>query len=154
MWSDTPEGRQVIGEVSKDIVGQIAPEELEMFDELLDDYFENPAPVRTDDEGLGFGGDLLVAMTPVVAALVEISITFVLSEVIKTAKEESTTFIANKVKAIFNPTKNKNGALPTLTPEQLKKVKELIRKEATRGGMKSNQAEDVALRITARLAMV
>jgi hypothetical protein len=153
MWTDTADGHQLVGEISKDIVAQTAPEELEMFDELLQEHFQNPASFTTDDEPLGFGGELMVAMTPVVAMVVEAVITFLLQEVITAAKQESVAVIAQKVKAIFNPSKEKKGDLPTLTSEQLKKVKELVRKEALRGGMKPNKAEDVALMITARLAL-
>ena len=42
MWTDTVESQQLMGEISKDIVIQIAPEEMEIFDELLQDHFQNP----------------------------------------------------------------------------------------------------------------
>ena len=153
MWTETAEGHQLVGEISKEIVAQMAPEEMEMFDELLQEHFQNPKPSTTGDEPLGFGGDLMVAMTPVVAIAVEAVVKFLLEEVIKAAKQESATLIVQKVKTIFNPSKEKTGALPKLTPEQLQKVKDLVRKEALRGGMKPKKAEDVALMITARLAL-
>ncbi len=153
MWTDTAEGHQLVEEISKDIVAQIAPEEMEMFDELLQEHFQNPESSTTDDEPLGFGGELMVAVTPVVAMVVEAVIKFLLEEVIKAAKQESVTLITQKVKTLFNPSREKKGALPTLTQEQLERIKQLVRKEALRSGMKPKKAEDVALMITARLAL-
>jgi len=153
MWTDTPEGNQLIGEISKELVSQLAPEELEMFDELFQAHFENQGTSAGDDEPLGFGGDLLVAMTPLVAIVVESVTRFISEEVIKATREESSALIAQKVKAILNPVKEKKGALPALTKEQLETVRKLVRKEALRGGMNTKKADDLALLITARMAM-
>ena len=37
MWIDTPEGRELVTLVSHDLVTQVAPEELDLFDELITD---------------------------------------------------------------------------------------------------------------------
>ena len=41
MWTNTPEGNQLISEISKDVVAQLAPEELEMFDDLSQEHIQN-----------------------------------------------------------------------------------------------------------------
>ncbi len=41
MWTNTPEGNQLVSEISKDVVAQLAPEELEMFDELSHEHFQD-----------------------------------------------------------------------------------------------------------------
>ena len=153
MWTNTPEGNQLVGEISKDVVAQLAPEELEMFDEFVQEHFQNPEPSTKDDEPLGFGGDVLVAVTPLVVLVVQAVFKFIGEEILKATKEESSALIAKKVKAIFNPSDESKEALPTLTKEQLETIKNLVRKEAQRGGMKRKKAEDMALIITARLAM-
>ncbi len=153
MWTNTPEGNQLVSEISKDVVAQLAPEELEMFDELSHEHFQIPEPSNSDDEPLGFGGDMLVAVTPLVVLVVQAVVKFIGEEVLKATKEESSALIAKKVKAIFNPSDEDKGALPTLTKEQLETIKNLVRKEAQRGGMKRKKAENMALMITARLAM-
>ena len=75
MWTDTPEGRQLIENLSRQVVDETAPEELDMFDELLADYYANPQPPATqtqaDDDPLAFGvAEAFIAVTPVAAAIV------------------------------------------------------------------------------------
>ena len=96
---------------------------------------------------------MLVAVTPLVVLVIQAVVKFIGEEVLKATKEESSALIAKKVKTIFNPSDENKGVLPTLTKEQLETIKNLVRKEARRGGMKRKKAEDMALMITARLAM-
>jgi len=42
MWTETTEGRKFIQEISRGIVGEVAPEEMDMFDELVMEYFQDP----------------------------------------------------------------------------------------------------------------
>ena len=159
MWIHTPESRQVITEVSKDLVAEIAPEEVELVDELLDDYYANPEVQESKDNPLGFGSEVLAAATPVVAMALQTLFTFILNEVWVSAQKESATWIAQKMKALFNPDKTSSPkgvkAVPTLelTREQLEKAKHLIKKEAMRGGMKPKKAEELALKIVGRIAL-
>lgn len=69
MWTETTEGRKFVQEISKSLVIQIAPEELDLFDELVEEYFQDPTPPNvsssTPDDPLGFGSaETLVAITP------------------------------------------------------------------------------------------
>jgi hypothetical protein len=159
MWIHTPESRQVITEVSKDVVAEIAPEELELVDELLDDYYANPEVQESKDNPLGFGSEVLAAATPVVAMALQTLFTFILNEVWVSAQKESAILIAQKMKALFNPDKTSspkgNKAVPALelTREQLEKARQLIKKEAMRGGMKPKKAEELALKIVGRIAL-
>jgi hypothetical protein len=65
MWTDTPESKQLVIEVSRELVADIAPEELELVDELLDDYYAHPTVHEAKDDPLGFGSELLAASTEV-----------------------------------------------------------------------------------------
>jgi hypothetical protein len=53
----------------------------------------------------------------------------------------------------MNPAIEKAEPELELTQEQLKKAKQLIKKEAIRGGMKPKKAEELALRIVGRIAL-
>src|SRR5215211_3720307 len=133
MWIETAEGRKLIEETSKSVVTQVAPEELELFDELLQDYFENPQPsnppASTHDDPLGFGlGEALVAVTPAAAAMASTVLSYLMTEAIKATQEESAAAIKKKLKALFNPEKEKDS-LPPLTGEQLAQVKKLAHKQ-------------------------
>ncbi len=153
MWINTPEGKQVVTELSKELVAEVAPEELELVDELLNDYYANPAVHETKDNPLGFGSELLAASTPVIAMALQTVFNFILNEVWVSAQKESAVLIAQKIKSLFNPTKEKEEPALGLTREQLEKAKKLIKKEAMRGGMKPKKAEELALKIVGRIAL-
>jgi len=153
MWIDTPESKEVVTELSRELVAEIAPEELELVDELIDDYYANPTIHETKDNPLGFGSELLAASTPVIAMAIQALFNFVLNEVWVSAQKESAVLIAQKMKALINPTKEKAEPALGLTPEQLEKAKQLVKKEAMRGGMKPKKAEDLALKIVGRIAL-
>jgi hypothetical protein len=153
MWNDTPESKQLVTEVSKQIVAEIAPEELEFVDELIEDYYANPAAPQNRDNPLGFGSELLAAATPVIAMALQTLFNFVLTEIWGSAQKEGTELIAQKMKTLLNPDKEKSEPALGLTQEQLEKAKKLIKKEAIRGGMKAKKAEDLAMKIVGRIAL-
>ena len=153
MWTHTPESKQLIAEVSKELVAEIAPEELELVDDLLDDYYADPKVHQVRESPLGFGGDYLAASTPVIAMALHTVFNFILNEVWVATQKESSLLIAEKMKALFNPTKKKSEPGLELTSAQLEKAKQLIKKEAMRGGMKPKKAEDLALKIIARISL-
>jgi hypothetical protein len=153
MWTYTPESRQLITEVSKELVAEIAPEELQLADELLEDYYANPEVHQAKDSPLGFGSEYLAASTPVIAMALQAVFTFVLNEVWGAAQKEGAVLIAERMRALFHPRKDKKEPSLGLNLEQLEKVKQLVKKEALRGGMSSKKAEDLALRIAARIAL-
>jgi len=152
MWNNTNENRQLLADVSKEFIAEIAPEELEYVDELLAEYHENPPQVSSgSDDPLGFGGDIMVAVTPVIAMALSAVFKFLLEEVIKSAKTESAALMAQKVKAFFNPSAQK--PVVKLSQEELAKIKEIAKKELRRGGMNPKKAEDASLIIVAKLTL-
>lgn len=154
MWNTTEEGRQLLAELSKDLVAEIAPEELEYVDELLMEYYEHPPkPLVISDDPAGFGGNIMVTATPVIAMALDTVLRFLISEVLKTAKTESAAFISQKVKTFFNPVPSDPDSAFSLSKEDLAAIKDIAKKELRRGGMSSKRAEDAALRIMARLAI-
>jgi hypothetical protein len=153
MWINTPESRQVVTEVSRELVEEIAPEELGFVDELLDDYYADPTVPESKDNPLGFGSEVLAAATPVIAMALQTLFTFILNEVWVSAQKESAVLIAEKMKALFHPQKEQAKPALELTREQLEKAKQLIKKEAMRGGMKPKKAEELALKIVGRIAL-
>lgn len=159
MWKGTVEERAVIEEISKDLVTQFAPAELDLFSELAQDYFDDPTPLTASkhrDDPLGFGGsDLIVAATPVAMAMVSAVITFVTAEALKAAKDESAEVIKKKVKALFKKfgAPNEPGAVPALTKEQLEQVKKLTLKQAADFGMDAATAEKMSNALIGSLAI-
>ncbi len=158
MWTETTEGRKFIEEVSKQIVTEVAPEELDLFDELIEGYFEDPAPPDLSEAGsddpLGFGlGGALVAATPAAAAVVSTVLTYVLTEALKTFQEESAEAIKTKIKKLFKPEEEAEDEIAELTDEQLKQVRRLAIKQAKTFGMEADQAKRMADALIGALAL-
>lgn len=165
MWTETSEGQKLIQEISKDIVGEVAPEEMDMFDELVEEYFQNPTPpdlsAKPKDDPLGFGlGEVLVAVTPAAAAMVNEVIKYLMNETITAAKDESAEMVKKKVKKLFNPekkddkpAKKEEGEVRPLNKEQLEQVKKLARKQATKFGIGPDKAEKMANALVGSLAL-
>lgn len=165
MWTDTPEGRKLIQELSKDIVAETAPEEMDLFDELVMEYFNNPAPpdlsAKPKDDPLGFGlNEVLIAVTPAAAAMVNEVLKHLMTESIGAVKDESSDMVKKKVKKLFNPekkddqpTKKDDGEVRPLNKEQLEQVKKLARKQAIKFGIGPDKAEKMANALVGSLVL-
>lgn len=143
MWSGSTDEQQMIAELSKDLVTRVAPEELDIFDDLLQDYFENPQPpdrtAKAGDDALGFGlGEVMIAMTPVAAAVATAALNFLLQAVLKAAQDETVAQVRSRLKPLFER-KAKADKL-SLTTEQLKQLRDTARASAEQYGLDAKQA--------------
>lgn len=158
MWTKSSEGRKLIQEISKDIIVEIAPEEMDLFDDLVTEYFQNPAPpdysASPKDDPLGFGiGETLIAVAPAAAAMVDVVLNHLLNESVRAAQEESAGLVKRKIKALFNmEQKNTKDPIP-LTKEQLEQVRRLARKQAIKFGIPPEKAERMANALIGLLAL-
>lgn len=118
--------KEITKEISRILIEDISPDELEYFDELADTHFD----VRKSDKDaqLGFGlvefGELA---TPAVMTLVSGIVTYLMTDVVKVAKDQMNEKIKDKLKGFFSKKKKPeadNSLL--LTKEQLQKISELI----------------------------
>ena len=155
MWTQTPDGDQFVQELSKQLVSQFAPEELEIFDELYSEYRKDPTPPQAkqgSDDALGSGlGEVMVAVTPAASAMATAVLSFVLSEVLKASQDEASEKIKAKVQALFNPKASEKAA--TLSPEQLEKVRRLAARRAVDFGLSSDQAKQMSLALIGSLSI-
>lgn len=152
MWTETKEARQLITEVTKGVVGQAAPEELELFDEMTEQYFQDPTPPKQSDsqgdDALAFGLEqAMVAVTPAVMAMVSAALSHLLKDVIDAAKEESAALIKQKIKALFN----RNTPAP-LSEKQLEQIKTRAADEGVKFGLSADQAKNMADALVGQLA--
>lgn len=84
--------RSLIEELARHAVGDVAPEELLLFEETSTQYFADPEGAvdpRRRDEALGFGLDLAM-LTPYVLAVVTSCLGFLMKIVAETATSEAT----------------------------------------------------------------
>ena len=125
MLPDTPAARTLIADFSRAVVLETAPEELDLFDELIEDYFSSPLPARHSpgegpgvrpgpggeaDDPLGFGlSETIAAVTPAAAAMASAVLGYLLTETVKATQEESAAALKKKIKALFNPETQPGG---------------------------------------------
>ncbi|MBS1518529.1 MAG: hypothetical protein JSS91_10630 [Bacteroidetes bacterium] len=113
-------------EISKIIIEEISPDELEYFDEVADSYFKNEESDK--DAQLGFGlsefGELA---TPAVMTLVSGIVTYLMTDVVKAVKDQMNDTIKEKLKSFFTKKKKETEESSlTLTRDQLQKISALI----------------------------
>jgi len=157
---------QLIADLARDAVAEIAPHELPMFRLQSEAYFKDPDSAFEGHTGgedmLGFGAGAAAAfLTPAVLAVTTAIVKFVADEVKESVQEEGGDLISDIVKRMFKKfrpeekkegegkkdeskkDKGKEGPLP-LTPEQLKKVRELAFEQALQLRLSENTAETLA----------
>jgi AcrR family transcriptional regulator len=151
MWSDTPEGQELIQEVSKRIVAEVDPEELVLFDELMESYFANPHPSSPEkDDPLGFGlGEFVSLVTLAAGAAVSAVLTYILNEVIETIQEEGARAITERIRDWLNS----ESAAKALTAEQLKRIQEITIQQAELFDMDTTKARLMASALVGSLAL-
>ena len=129
--------RELIVDVSRDLVATVAPEEMVLFRPMSTAYFDAPdrlaQPPR--DDMLGFGaGDAVVALTPVALSVMGAVLTYLRHEVAEATGKEVTQIIDERVRAMFRrfhrgdqTAAPASGAAPApgLSREQLAEVSRL-----------------------------
>lgn len=149
MVTGTTEDRELIVELSKQIVEQMAPEETDLFDELMESYFVDPSPpdltANPGDDPLGFGvNDLMVAVTPAAAAVASAAIAFVMSVLAKAARDEGAEQIRRRLKSALRDKRNTEDSRLALTSSQLETLLTITRETAERYGMDTEQSDAMA----------
>jgi hypothetical protein len=153
MWTETAEDRVLIMELSKEVIAEVAPEELDLFDQLVEEYYDDPTPpdlaAQADDDALGFGlGGVLAASTPAATAMATAVLGLAVQMVVQAFQDESSDFIRGRVKALFNKSdgKEKPGGEEALSfsREQLKKAREIALQEAMKYGIDQDEAGRMA----------
>jgi hypothetical protein len=145
----------LVAELSRELVSEVAPEELDLFDDLAGEYLANPNPPHATrgpgDDALGFGmGEALSAVTPAAMAALSVMIPLVTNMALDLFKSEGADFIRQMVKEKLS---GKKPVGFNLTPAQLQKARELAFAEAKRFGLKKAEADRLADALAGRLAM-
>lgn len=122
---------ETVIEISRSFIEEISPDELEYFNELADSHFKTD--ITDKDTQLGFGlvefGELA---TPAVMTLVSGIVTYLMTDVVKVAKDEMNEKLKEKLKAFFSKKKKTEEVKSlSLNKDQLKKISELIDNKLT-----------------------
>ena len=129
---------QLIAELARDLISQTVPQELPLFRANSEAFFTNPEKLLAGQKGkeemLGFGvGEAITMMSPAILMITSEIVKFLIEELKKTVKDESSALVSETVKKMFKkfrPEENKENSPAPLTPEQLAQVRELALKKA------------------------
>jgi hypothetical protein len=151
---------QLIAQVARELVSDMAPQELPLFRANSEAYFKNPeqalAGQPAKDDMLGFGaGEATVFLTPVVLAVATEVVKFVTEEVKKSAQAEGSALVGDAVKAMFKklrPPEKEKKTPPPLTAEQLAQVRAIALKKARQLKLSEDRARILADSVVGSLA--
>lgn len=157
------ENKELINELARDMVMQIAPQELPLFRANSEAYFKDPEKTlksqSAKDEMLGFGaGDAVILLTPIILATLNDVVKFVSEEVKKSVEGESAGWFHQMIKAMFNkyrPLEVDNKKKPAaLTAEQLVHVHKIAFSKARQLKLSEDRAKILADAVVGSLVAV
>ncbi len=133
--------QELVAKISKSIVREVAPEEIDLFDELLHDYFADPVPpdltARPVDDPLGWGaGEVMVDATTAAAAMVSASLGFIADSTHDRTGGQLRQYLAAKQQ---DPTTS-----PLLSSDLLSALRQVALTTARQYGMDAERAEAMA----------
>ena len=133
--------QELVTEIAKTIVREVAPEEIDLFDELLHDYFADPTPpslsAKPVDDPLGWGaGEVLVDATTAAAAMVSASLGFIADSTNDRAGGQLRQYLTAKQQ---DPTTR-----PLLSSDLLSALRQVALTTARQYGMDAERAESMA----------
>ena len=151
--------KQLVGDLSRDLVTQVAPQELPLFRANSEIFFRNPDELavnrKAKDDMLGFGdGGIIVLITPVVLMVTQQVVLFVIEQVKKSAQEQGSALIDESVKKMFKKFRPADGKKPNpLTADQLAQVRKVALKKAQELKLSDERARLLADALVGSLAI-
>lgn len=150
---------QFVSELSRDLVSEVAPQELPLFRAASEAFYKDPENLTAErpatDDMLGFGtGEAVALLTPVIIAVSQQVVLFVMEQVKKSGEEQGATLINETVKKMFKKFRpaRKDGPVP-LDSEQLAQVRKMALKQALELKLSEQRARLLADAIVGRLAI-
>jgi hypothetical protein len=130
--------RQLITDLSRDLVAAVAPQEMPVFRPVSTAYFDDPERLtrgaRGRDDMLGFGvGEVSVFLTPVALAVMTEVVAYLKGELARLLAHEASASVEDLVKALFRrfrPPDAESRRIPGLNREQLTEVRRIAFKKA------------------------
>jgi hypothetical protein len=148
--ADTPQS-QLVAEIARDVVGQIAPHELPLFRATSEAYFRRAArSLKTQgarDEMLGFGtGKDVAFLTPIVLVVTTEVVEFVAASLKTSAAAGDGSLIVEQVRSSFRRYRLPETVdqQPALTSAQVAQARQLALQKACRLKLAETQAHILA----------
>jgi hypothetical protein len=139
-----PIEQELVRELAYAVVAHTAPDELVLFEETSEEFFDDPDGVlraRGRDEAVGFGLDVAM-LTPYILAAAGSVVTFLLTTVADSVKDEVRPRITARVRGLFrgNAAASPDAEPARLTPAQARQVHDITRQRATSLGLPESTA--------------
>jgi hypothetical protein len=143
----------LILDVSRQVVTDLAPGELEVFDATGDAYLDESTTGPDGEEMLGFGVEVVAFVTPFVVMATKAVVAYLSEVVTKALKEESSSVVAGYVKRLFRRFHDDDPQPPPvqLSIDEIKQAHAVALEKATAMGMKSERANLLADAIAGEL---
>ena len=160
MTDRSPED-ELARELAREVVAQVAPPELPIFNAASKAYFDNPDQAlrqRSRDEMLGFGVESIALLTPYALAIAKPVVALLMRELAKQVQAQSSDVILAWVRRLLRrrDQKAEEAAEPEvkpLTPEQLNRVRELALGKAREFDLEEDKAALLADAMVGRLVL-
>jgi hypothetical protein len=152
---------ELINDLARDVVTQIAPQELPLFRAHSEAYFKDPQKAlqsqSAKDDMLGFGvGEAIVLLTPIALATLDEVVKFVVEEAKKSAQDQGADLIQQQIKTLFKkfhyPDSNDKKNPAALTSEQLAQVRKIAFNKARQLNLSEDRAKILADAVVGSLA--
>jgi hypothetical protein len=151
------EENELIATIARDILAQVAPQEIPIFPAVSRAYFADPSRAlkrrQTGDDALGFGADALaVLVTPALLHILS-AVSDILMEAAKKAVADGLAKeIPDAMKAMFKRFGRSTASIPSpLDKAQLELIHESVLSEARRLQLPDDKIEAIANAVTAHL---
>lgn len=155
--------RELVADLSRDVVMEIAPQELPTFRAMSRAYTRDPAALRQvrqqragKEEPLAFGAsEAVVLLTPVVLEVMGNVVAFLASELMSSSSEESPSMVGARVRRLFKRFHGEGadeGVTP-LTRKQLEQVRALALEQACRFELPADEAGKLADALVGKLVV-
>ncbi len=140
--------RILADELAQQVLTEVAPEELALFEDTAQQYHADPEAVldpKHRDEALGFGLELAM-LSPVVIMVALSVVQWLAKTVIEAAIKESSPSVMSYLRRLFrSKDAARTDAKPLgLTADQTKQVRALAYEKALAAGVSSDQAKLIA----------
>jgi hypothetical protein len=153
VMDDTADTALVL-DISRQVVTDLAPGELEVFEATGDAYLDESPTGKDGEEMLGFGVEAVAFLTPFVVMATKAVVSY-LSEVVTAAlKDESKSAVAGYVKRLFRRFRDDDDDQPgpvALSIEEIRAAHDVALEKAKAMGMKSERANLLADAIAGEL---
>ena len=138
-------------DISKEVIQKIAPEEVELFNFISNEFFENPEnfrhPIAKSEETLGSGLEFAVPMSLIILPIVSHVLVLFCDECIKAAAQKTTITFLDIMNNVIHPKTAKNEKIPHELDDKvrlLKDIREISYKKALELELDQKPANELA----------